>query len=95
LVITRLSQWKAVMIISRSREEIVRPILGELHREVTVIEGRGGYSGEPNNIVYTVMTFRGLSRIKRLIQAIDSDAFVVVTDTTEVMDYRIGKQPHW
>jgi len=36
-----------------------------------------------------------LSRIKRLIQAIDPDAFVVVTDTTEVMGHRIGNQPHW
>jgi uncharacterized membrane-anchored protein YitT (DUF2179 family) len=95
LVVTGLSQRKAVMIISRSQEEIVQSILGELDRGVTVIEGRGGYSGQPNNIVYTVITFRELSRIKRLIQAIDPDAFVVVTDTTEVMGHRIGNQPHW
>lgn len=95
LVVTGLSQRKAITIISRSQEEIVKSILKELDRGVTVIEGRGGYSGQPNNIVYTVITFRELSRIKRLIQAIDPDAFVVVTDTTEVMGHRIGNQPHW
>jgi uncharacterized membrane-anchored protein YitT (DUF2179 family) len=95
LVVTGLSQRKAVMIISRSQEEIVKSIIRELDRGVTVIAGRGGYSGESNNIVYTVITFRELSRIKRLIQAIDPDAFVVVTDTTEVMGHRIGNQPHW
>ncbi len=95
LVVTGLSQRKAVMIISRLQEEIVKSILGELDRGVTIIEGRGGYSGQANNIVYTVITFRELSRIKRLIQAIDPDAFVVVTDTTEVMGHRIGNQPHW
>ena len=95
LVITGLSQRKAVTIISRSQEEIVKSILKELDRGVTVIEGRGGYSGQANNIVYTVITFRELSRIKRLIQTIDPDAFVVVTDTTEVMGHRIGNQPHW
>ena len=95
LVITGLSQRKAVTIISRSQEEIVKSILKELDRGVTVIEGRGGYSGQANNIVYTVITFRELSRIKRLIQTIDPDAFVVVTDTTEVMGHRIGSQPHW
>jgi uncharacterized membrane-anchored protein YitT (DUF2179 family) len=95
LVVTGLSQRKAVMIISRSQEAIVKAILGELDRGVTVIEGRGGYSGEPNNIVYTVITFRELSRIKKLIHTIDPDAFVVVTDTTEVMGHRIGNQPHW
>jgi uncharacterized membrane-anchored protein YitT (DUF2179 family) len=95
LVVTGLSRRKAVMIISRSQEEIVKTILKELDRGVTVIEGRGGYSGEPNNIVYTVITFRELARIKKLIHTIDPDAFVVVTDTTEVMGHRIGNQPHW
>ena len=56
LVVTGLSQRKAVTIISRSQEEIVKSILKELDRGVTVIKGQGGYSGQPNNIVYTVIT---------------------------------------
>jgi uncharacterized membrane-anchored protein YitT (DUF2179 family) len=42
-----------------------------------------------------VITFRELSRLKRLITRIDPDAFVVVSDTTEVIGHRIGNQPHW
>jgi uncharacterized membrane-anchored protein YitT (DUF2179 family) len=83
------------MIISRAQEEIVSTILEKLDRGVTVIEGRGGYSGKQNDIIYTVITFRELSRLKRLITRIDPDAFVVVNDTTEVMGHRIGNQPHW
>jgi uncharacterized membrane-anchored protein YitT (DUF2179 family) len=95
LVITGLSQRKSVMIISRSQEEIVRMILKKLDRGVTVFKGEGGYSGEQNDIIYTVITFRELSRLKRLITRIDPNAFVVVSDTTEVMGHRIGNQPHW
>jgi uncharacterized membrane-anchored protein YitT (DUF2179 family) len=42
-----------------------------------------------------VITFRELARLKQMISAIDPDAFVVVTDTLEVMGQRIGTQPHW
>jgi uncharacterized membrane-anchored protein YitT (DUF2179 family) len=95
LIITGLSQRKSVMIISRHQEEIVRTILKELDRGVTVINGQGGYSGKQNNIIYTVITFRELSPLKRLVTRIDPDAFVVVNDTTEVIGHRIGNQPHW
>jgi uncharacterized membrane-anchored protein YitT (DUF2179 family) len=33
--------------------------------------------------------------LKRLVTAVDPDAFLVVTETTEVMGQRIGNQPHW
>ncbi|MDH5299283.1 MAG: DUF2179 domain-containing protein, partial [Desulfobulbaceae bacterium] len=32
---------------------------------------------------------------QRAIQQLDPNAFVVVSDTMEVMNYRIGNQPHW
>lgn len=95
LVVTGLSQRKAVMIISKSREEIVRKLLEKMNRGVTVIKGQGGYTGELNDIIYTVITFRELSRIKRLITHIDPNAFVVISDTTEVIGHKIGNQPHW
>jgi uncharacterized membrane-anchored protein YitT (DUF2179 family) len=95
LIVTGLSQRKSVMIISRHQEEIVRTILKNLDRGVTVINGQGGYSGKQNNIIYTVITFRELSPLKRLVTSIDPDAFVVVNDTTEVIGHRIGNQPHW
>jgi uncharacterized membrane-anchored protein YitT (DUF2179 family) len=95
LIITGLSQRKSIMIISKHQKEIVGTILENLDRGVTVLEGRGGYSGQPNGIIYTVIAFRELSRLKRLVTRIDPDAFVVVTDTTEVIGHRIGNQPHW
>jgi uncharacterized membrane-anchored protein YitT (DUF2179 family) len=95
LVVTGLSQRKSVMIISKSQGDIIIKILKELNRGVTVIKGQGGYSGEPEDIIYTVIAFRDLASMKRLINKIDPHAFVVFSDTAEVMGYRIGNQPHW
>ena len=59
------------------------------------VQGEGGYAHRKGNILYSVVTFQDLSRLKRMIREIDPNAFVVVTDTLEVMGLRIGNQPHW
>ena len=95
LVVTGLSQRKAVYIVSPHWEKITRAIYEKIQRGVTVMRGQGGYTGQEHRILYTVITFRELSRLKRLVSDIDPDAFVVVTETLEVMGQRIGNQPHW
>ncbi len=95
LVVTGLSQRKAVIIISPHWKEISGGILREIRRGVTIIRGQGGYSGREEQILYTIITFRQLARLKRIIRRVDPGAFVVVTDTLEVMGHRIGTQPHW
>lgn len=95
LVVTGLSQRKAIFIISPHWEEISGRILREIRRGVTIIRGQGGYSGSEEQILYTIITFRDLPRLKRMIRRVDPGAFVVVTDTLEVMGHHIGTQPHW
>jgi len=95
LVVTGLSQRKAVFIISPRWQEISQEIFEKLNRGLTVIKGQGGYSGQQEQILYTVITFRELPRLKGIIRRLDPNAFVVVTETLEVMGQRIGNQPHW
>lgn len=95
LVVTGFSQRKAIMIVSEKWQEINQEILSDLRKGVTVIPAKGGYSGKDENILYAVINFRQVGHMKRIIKEIDPDAFVVVTDTMEVINYRIGNQPHW
>ena len=95
LVVMGLSQRKAVMIISPQWEKISREIVDRVHRGLTIVEGKGGYSGQKVQIIYTVVAFQELPRLKRLIRSIDPDVFMVVSETLEVMGVRIGNQPHW
>jgi uncharacterized membrane-anchored protein YitT (DUF2179 family) len=95
IVITGFSQRKAVMIISPAWQQISHEILKDIRGGVTIIRGEGGYSGKEEKILYTVVTIREVGSLKRLVQRIDPDAFVVISPTQEVMNYRIGNQPHW
>ncbi len=95
LVVIGLSQRKAIMIVSSRWQEISREIMNQLQRGVTIVQGEGGYTGQQLHILYSVITLTELSRFKEIIRKIDPEAFVVVTETLEVMGKRIGNQPHW
>jgi uncharacterized membrane-anchored protein YitT (DUF2179 family) len=95
LVVIGLSQRKAIMIISPQWKEISRQIMEKLQRGVTMVQGEGGYSGQQLHILYSVITLTELSRFKEMVRKIDPKAFVVVTETLEVMGKGIGNQPHW
>ena len=95
VVVTGLSQRKMVYIISPKWKEISEEIIHEIGRGLTIIEGKGGYTGRDEQIIYTVITFRELVELKRVVRRLDPSAFVVVADTLEVMGHRIGTQPHW
>ena len=95
LVLIGLSQRKAIMIISAQWKEISNQIMDKLQRGVTIVRGEGGYSGQQLHILYSVLTLTELSRFKEIVRKIDPNAFVVVTETLEVMGKRIGNQPHW
>ncbi len=95
MVVSGLSQRKSVMIISSHWREISKEIMQQLQRGVTMVRGEGGYTGDELLILYSVVTFTELSRFKEIIRRIDPQAFVVVSNTLEVMGKRIGNQPHW
>jgi uncharacterized membrane-anchored protein YitT (DUF2179 family) len=95
LVVTGLNQRKAVMVVSARWREIAREIMDTMQRGVTIVDGEGGFTGQPLRILYSVVTFQELSRFKEMVRQLDPKAFVVVTETLEVMGRGIGNQPHW
>jgi len=95
LVVTGLSQRKSVIIISDKWERISREIMDRLHRGVTILHGKGAFTGKSEEILYIVITLAEISKLKRLVRDIDPDVFMVISDTAEVMGKRIGNQPHW
>ena len=95
IVVTGLSQRKSVFIISSKWEEISHEILKDIRRGVTIIKGEGGYMRNEEHILYAVIAFTEIGQLKRLVRSIDPSAFVVISDTLEVVNYRIGNQPHW
>ncbi|SCY34311.1 YitT family protein [Desulfoluna spongiiphila] len=95
VVFMGMSHRKIVLIISEKWEGLSARMLKEFRRGLTIIHGEGAYSHRDEKILYAVITLRDLGRVKDIIREVDPMAFVVVTETLDVMNPRVGNQPHW
>ena len=84
VVLYGTSQSKLCHIISENSNEIKDAIVASLHRGVTVLHGRGAYSGLDKQILLCVVKRRQIVEIKKIVKSIDRNAFVIVTDTRDV-----------
>lgn len=92
ITIEGLDEAKAVLIVSDKSEEIAKVLLARLGRGVTLLEGRGGYSGEARTVLYSIISRLEISKLKTIISEIDDKAFVTITDVHEAMGGRIPKK---
>lgn len=86
-VMTGLNRSLVATIISRQPGEIRPAILQQLSLGLTVLEGRGGYTGERRDVLLVVLAPAELVGLKHIVQSIDPEAFVVVSDATEVLGH--------
>lgn len=75
----------ALMIISPETEKIAERIINELDRSVTLLNGKGGFSQAPLEVLYCVVSRSELFRLKSLVRNVDPHAFVTVHDIHDVL----------
>lgn len=98
LVLEGISYTRAAFVISEHNQIISNIILERLDRGVTKLQGIGGFSNKPKDVLYVVITKRQVAELVSLIKEIDPNAFVVITDVYEVLGKgfhtRIPSLPH-
>jgi len=90
LVLYGSSQSKLCHIISEYSDEIKLAIVEKLNRGVTVLSGKGAYSGQDKQILLCVVKRQQIVEIKKIVKNIDKSAFVIVTDTRDVFGEGFG-----
>lgn len=76
---------KALFIVSEKHEEIRQCIIKDLDRGGTYFKSEGLFSGQPKNVIFTVITRRELATLENMIQQIDPKAFLTVMNTSEIL----------
>lgn len=84
-VLSMFNQRKLVFIISSRADEVARSIMQGAHRGVTLLEGRGGYTGQRKDVIMTVVNNVQQKKLEELIFTIDPEAFVVFENTFNVI----------
>jgi uncharacterized membrane-anchored protein YitT (DUF2179 family) len=78
---------KAVVIVTDQPDRVLKAIFEKLDRGVTILKGEGGFHREPKDIIYVCVHRRQVMQLRRLVQGIDPDAFMVLHDAHDVMGY--------
>lgn len=83
-VILGISQSKAFYIITDHETAVKKYIMQYLSHGVTVLEARGGFTGNMQKMIMCIIPTKEYFKVKEGINSIDPNAFFLVTDAYEV-----------
>jgi uncharacterized membrane-anchored protein YitT (DUF2179 family) len=83
-VIVGPNETKSVLIISSKSRAIASAIVHELGLGLTIMYGRGGFSGDEREILYVIAERLQLAELKELIHREDPYAFIAIENLHEV-----------
>ncbi len=84
-VIVGLDEIKSVLIISSKPKEVTDTIIHQLGLGLTIMYGRGGYTGDDREILLVIVDRLQLSELKDIVLNIDPSSFMAVENLHEVV----------
>jgi len=93
LVIVGLDELKSALIISSKSKELGQAIMTELGLGLTIMHGKGGFSGDTREILFVIIERLDLSELKEIVLRVDPTAFMAIEDLHEVVYGKQGIMP--
>ncbi len=80
-----ISQGKVAMIVTDNGDEISHCITEVFDRGVTILPGKGGYTGTDRDVLMCACNKKQMFGIRKLIKQIDPKSFLVILESSEVV----------
>ena len=84
-IIESIGLCKYFTIITTKKEEIGTYIMQTIHHGFTEVQGLGGFTGDEKTVLLTVCKRIEGARLRKFCKEIDPNAFIIVTDTSEII----------
>lgn len=96
-VVDGLNYRRTLFIITTQEhyQSMADDIMSELLRGVTIIPGKGAYTGSDKFILYTTISIQEVAKIKHIVALHDPTAFVTITPTAQVIGNGKGFLPNF
>lgn len=88
LVIVGLDELKSVLIISAKPKELSKVIMNQLGLGLTIIHGKGGFSGASRELLFIVIERLDLADLKEIVLREDPEAFMAIENLHEAVSGR-------
>ena len=84
-VIDNITKTKYVTIITVNPDIVAEVIRDHIRRGFTKMDGVGGFTGDPRTVIITVCRRAQAAHLKAELHVVDPTAFVIITNTNEIM----------
>jgi uncharacterized membrane-anchored protein YitT (DUF2179 family) len=88
IVIVGLDELKSVLIISSRPKELSKVIMNQLGLGLTIIHGKGGFSGATRELLFIVVERLDLADLKEIVLREDPEAFMAIENLHEAVSGR-------
>jgi uncharacterized membrane-anchored protein YitT (DUF2179 family) len=75
------------LVISKEHVALRELVLRDLDRGLTILSATGGYTGDDRPVLMVVLSGSEVPRLRSIVAECDPEAFVVITDATEVLGH--------
>ncbi len=79
------SVFRTVFIVSQKPKEVADGIMECLERGVTILPGKGAYTGAERQVLYVVVTRAEVNQLKQIVSEVDEKAFMVIGNAHEAL----------
>ncbi len=76
---------KMLYIFTKKGEDIATMITKTCRRGATIIEGKGGYTGETNELVICAARSHEIPKIRKKVKELDPESFIVLSEANEIL----------
>lgn len=76
---------KMILVVSRKSSEIAKEVMDQLERGVTLLQGKGAYTGENQEVLLCAVRRHEVAKLHTIVRTVDPDAFWMVAEAGEIM----------
>lgn len=83
-IVSGINRKYSVMIISKEREKINDYVQQEIDRGTTMLQGKGGFTGENRPVLFTILSRAEFVNLRTFVRKVDPEAFMIMNHIHEV-----------
>ena len=79
------TRGRIAFVFSNEYDKIKNAVINQLERGVSIIDTKGGYTGENRTMLLCALNLGQAERLKKLVYSIDKNAFIMLTEATSIL----------
>ncbi|NCC87213.1 MAG: YitT family protein [Clostridia bacterium] len=76
---------KMLLVFSNHAKEISETITSELHRGVSIVDAKGGYTGEQKYMLICAVRSNEVAKLTKIVKYYDEHPFILVSEVNEIL----------